>query len=270
LSATITSSFDDWAAQGVALSSWGPDVVTNTIKIDLAHYTPDAAELLTAAYGDLVTVSGDDQVAEASSRTADGAPWYGGSKITGPSGSCSTWFPATRNSDGKAVMLTAGHCGTGTWKNNGNTMGTVSFSKWDNYTDSEVIPVSSNAGYIFSDPTSTTRTVTGVSTNNPVGGLVCTEGYTDREVCSVKIYAISQTVTYDGQLVYGLVKGVQTAGKNAFSAGDSGGPVGSTTGTNKIRAYGMLIARVTSDPSQGWYMPATSVEDRMGVTVKIG
>ena len=273
LTGQILTDQSQWKSKGVVLSSWGPDIVSNTVKVNLANYSVAAAKALASTYGTAVTVSGGDLVAGASSREADFAPWFGGSHLyNGSNGApCTSWFPATRNSDGKSVMLTAGHCGNGTWYQNGNLFGTTSSLTYVGRDDSQVIPVTSNSARIFSDPTSTTRTVAGVALSDPIGTLVCTEGYVDKEVCSVRIDAIGQTVTWtgDGHTTTGLVAAHQTAGKLAFSGGDSGGPVGATSGSTSIYAYGMLVGRVLANPSIGWYVPARVVQVDMGVSIKL-
>lgn len=167
-------------------------------------------------------------------------------------------------------MLTAGHCGSGAWKQGGATFGTTSKISFGGRTDEQVLPVTSNAARIFSDPTSTSRRVSSVATSDPIGTLLCTDGYTDREVCNVKVMAIGQVVTYNGATVTGLVQAKQTQGKKAFSPGDSGGPVGATSGSDVIAAYGMIEAYADSTFSLGWYMPARFIQQDMGVKVKTG
>lgn len=134
--------------------------------------------------------------------------------------------------------------------------------------DGEGIPDTSNGPYVWSDPTSTDRQVTGVAGSDTVGTLLCTDGTTDREVCSVKVLATNISVSYDGQVVNGLVYCEQTSNRNAFSAGDSGGPVEATSGSSATKAVGMIEARVTSDPADGWYMPARTVDNYFNLTIK--
>ena len=166
-------------------------------------------------------------------------------------------------------MLTAGHCGSGAWTQGGRSFGSTSQLLFGGRADEQVIPVSSVGSYIFSDPTSTTRKVTGVASSDPIGTLLCTDGYSDREVCSVRVDAIGQMATYGVKTVTGLVKAHQTGGAAAFSGGDSGGPIGATTGSTSILAFGMICAMVTGNASIGYYMPARFIQLDMGVTVKV-
>lgn len=252
-------------ASGIDLSSWGPDVVSNTVVVHLRHYIPQAAEIIKAKFGGAVTVATSDENAAGSSRLADSAPWYGGDRLDA-SQSCTSWFEASKAGVG-AVVLLSGHCGGGTFTNGGKVVGTVSQSAFTPSMDAEIIPVSSNSPYIWSDPTSTTRHVTGTSSSDPIGTLLCTDGMTDREVCSVKILAGGQTVNYDGVAVQGLVAAQQTSHAAAFSAGDSGGPVEATSGSTSATAFGMIEARNTSDASYGWYMPTRTLISYWGITV---
>ncbi len=256
-------------AAGIALSSWGPVVQDNKVVVHLEEYSEKAAAELVAKYGDAVSVEQDSQVAVGASRTADSAPWFGGDKIThavtGGTVTCTSWFSATKS--GSAVSATAGHCGTGAWKQNGNTFGTVSSSHFGGSMDGEIIPVSSASGYVWSDPNATTRAVRSVASSDPEGSEFCTDGQTDREVCGIYIYATGQSVTYNNQTITGLVYGVKENGQNAFSQGDSGGPA-YTIGSNGVVARGMIEAKVSSGNSKGWYMPARTVQSYFSISVK--
>lgn len=133
--AQIDADFYTWQAQGVDLTSWGGDTESNQVEVVLENYTPEAAAAIEAAYGPIVSVSPESGTGLASSRTADGpSTWHGGAKITYIE-SCSSWFPATRTSDSKPVLLTAGHCGNGRFSNNGNWVGTTSKLTWDSTVD---------------------------------------------------------------------------------------------------------------------------------------
>jgi hypothetical protein len=48
----------DWLTrQGVQLSQWGPDPVSDKVKVYLAHFTEDARDLLVELYGAAIVVS---------------------------------------------------------------------------------------------------------------------------------------------------------------------------------------------------------------------
>jgi hypothetical protein len=56
LTQRISDDFGYWQQQGIRLTGWGPEIVSNTVQIDLAHYTPGYRDALRARYGDRVSV----------------------------------------------------------------------------------------------------------------------------------------------------------------------------------------------------------------------
>jgi hypothetical protein len=58
----LSADAKELAAQGIELSSWGPDIKTNKVEIGLAHYTDAYRDALLARYGDRVTVTPHDVV----------------------------------------------------------------------------------------------------------------------------------------------------------------------------------------------------------------
>lgn len=257
-----------WIAEGITLSAWGPDYSSNKVLIYLSSFSKSAADALAAKYGtDLTIVSGDSVQYSPASRTTDTTPWYGGDLIT-TSAACTSWF-STSNASGQIFGLTAGHCGGGTWYTNGLVYGTTYSIAYPNFNiDAEVIPVSSNAGYIWADPNFSTRRVSAYSTTDPVGGLICTDGATDREVCNVRIDQANVTDCYSGQCTSGSVLAHQLNGVHAFSGGDSGGPVETTLGDGTTEARGMIIANRSSDPSYGAYSPVVAICNQWGLALK--
>lgn len=134
--------------------------------------------------------------------------------------------------------------------------------------DGELIPVSSNANRAWSDPTSSNRVVNGLASSDTVGAMVCTDGQTDREVCAVSIISTGNSVSYEGQTITGLVYGFQGSSRKAFSQGDSGGPVETTSGSSATIAQGMIEATVVGSEWRGWYMPARTVDSYFNIFVK--
>ena len=135
-------------------------------------------------------------------------------------------------------------------------------------TGSVTTPVSSNANRVWSDPTSSNRVVTGLASTDTVGAMVCTDGTTDREVCTVSIISTNQSVSYDSQTITGLVYGYQGSNRKAFSKGDSGGPVETTSGSSATIAQGMIEANLIGAEWRGWYMPARTVDSYFNIFVK--
>jgi hypothetical protein len=278
--ARITSDLKYWSARGIHLAAWGPDLSADKVSVTLTHYSALAARSITARYGTAwVTVATTSVNAQPSaSRTDDFAPWYGGDELLHRINStteeiCTTGFSLKIGST--PIVPADAHCFGNNYSTNftnpGGTIGT--WYGYDDYHDTLLINASSDAGYIWSDPTSTDRAVTGVASTDPIGGLICTDGLTNREVCSVKIEATNQTITYSingtSTTVSNTVYACQTAGKAAFSAGDSGGPVETTIGSTDTTARGAVLA-YTGDAHCGWYMPERYIESDWGATVVLG
>jgi hypothetical protein len=117
LTGTLNADAASWAAKGVQLSSWGPDVSSNSVVVHLESYSDAAAAALTSKYGSAISVAKDSQDAVGAGRIADSAPWYGGDAIS-LSSLCTSWF-STISAGGAAVSPTAGHCGAGTFTQGG-------------------------------------------------------------------------------------------------------------------------------------------------------
>jgi hypothetical protein len=58
----LTADVRSWAQRGIEFSSWGIDIVSNTVEIKLAHYSDAYRAALTARYGDRVTVYPHDSL----------------------------------------------------------------------------------------------------------------------------------------------------------------------------------------------------------------
>ena len=147
----------------------------------------------------------------------------------------------------------------------GGYFGSVATRKFGGSLDAEDFKVG-GAAEVFSDPNAAERNVDGVSTTNPVGGLICTDGYTDREICSVKILSDGASCKYDGKKITNLVKAFQRNGIPAFSPGDSGGPVYTTLKGGGVNARGMIVAH-TGNLDGGYYEKVTTIESSFKVKV---
>jgi hypothetical protein len=289
LSATTSSIEDDddsWAKQGVSISGWGPDFVTNTVTVDLAHYTPEAATALAERYGSIVTVDTKDKSAgPSSSRTADTAPWFGGDKVTQGTKFCTSWFSLHNTANNKDYTAVAGHCGVGTWSNNGTAQGTGTASGL-HYDDRGPIDIlfyytpGGTANSVWSDrnpadgtTTDFIRPVTAVAAGYPAVGAtsVRTDGTVDLET-NITIEKVDQIVRYNGKRISQLVEGHGTGDVDAFTPGDSGGPVYATyvSGSSQVRAYGMIVAHNNSGNDDGWFTTAANnlASYGSGMTIK--
>ncbi|WAH98839.1 hypothetical protein [Arthrobacter sp. MMS18-M83] len=60
-----------WAAKGINLSAVGPDVVSDTVVVHLAKYSPAAASVLVRTYGSLLQVAPKSRSVSPSDRFSD-------------------------------------------------------------------------------------------------------------------------------------------------------------------------------------------------------
>lgn len=278
--ARITSDLKYWSAQGIHIAAWGPDLSADKVSVTLTHYSAQAARSITARYGTAwVTVATTSVTPQPSAgREDDSAPWFGGDELIHQVNStteeiCTSGFSLMI---GSAYVVPAdAHCLDSNYStdftNPGGTVGNI--YGFDTSNDTLLISASSAGDFIWSDPNSTDREVTGVASTDPVSGLICTDGLTNREVCSVQIEATGQNVTYtingESTTISNTVYACQTAGKAAFSAGDSGGPVETSLGSTAATARGAVLA-YTGDAHCGWYMPERYIESDWGATVVLG
>jgi hypothetical protein len=270
-----------WASRGIDLTAWGPDLSSDTVRVMLADYSAAAAKKVIARYGrEWVSVDPASVVVDPSdSRTDDAPPWYGGDEIIHRYSSsyvsiCTSGFGLTIL--GLHMVPTAAHCLESNYSNDfynpdGNEVGTI--WSYDNAEDTVIVNAASVDGDIWSNPTSTSRTVAKVAPSDPTGGLICTDGLTNLEICSVKIESINQDVTYNingvSTTVTGTVYACQTAGKAAFSGGDSGGPVETTLGSTSATARGEILAN-TDSAICGWYLPERTIESDWDASTVLG
>jgi hypothetical protein len=280
--AKITHDLAYWTRRGIRITAWGPDVTSDKVSVTLATYSAGAAAEITGRYGgSWVAVSPEAiTVKPSSGRTDDFSPWFGGDEVVHflyTSGGnnyysiCTSGFGLQSGST--YYVPTAGHCIESNFSSDFYNPGGGSFGTFAGYTtthDTMIIQASGANGVIWSDPTSVTRTVTAVASTDPVNGLICTDGYTNREVCSVKIEKTNQNVTYAingvNTTVTNTVYACQTSSKNAFSPGDSGGPVETTIGSGQATARGEILAYVVGSEYCGWYMPERYIESDWGAT----
>lgn len=123
--------------------------------------------------------------------------------------------------------------------------------------------------YFFADPHASTRYVHSIASGDAHGDNICTDGYTDREVCTIYVVEPHQDVRYCSGgtcvTVDDLVLANNTSGSNGFSPGNSGCPVYQLTGGSSVQARGMYVAHTTD--ATGWYDPTYDVTSAMGVNL---
>lgn len=272
IDAQLLNERSTWAKKGVLLEAWGPNDTSNTVVIHLKHYTTQAAALLAQRYHNAVTVAKDQHRTGPSdttpTRQAD-TPTYGysgGLTITTSSTTCSGWFNTWNTKTFIAQRTTAGHCGAGTWSSGaGYLYGTVTSSHvvFHGPSDAEIANPIDNTltNEVWADPNWYGRPVSKVYTAFPASNVqVCTDGQTDGENCKVTIRGLGQTDCYDTECISGLASASTGDGSDAFSPGDSGGPVYTVPAVlrsnDAVTAVGMIVAYYgpSSDPYTGGYI----------------
>ena len=130
-------------ASHALLSEWYPDPLTDKLVVGFTKVTAAERAAVSAQFGAAARVitapvfssavgkpgqaATSPRTIHPNSRTADTYPWYGGDRIDGPDGFCTSGFDWDGNS-----MTTAGHCGNATFTNNGNEVGKTYTIQWGN------------------------------------------------------------------------------------------------------------------------------------------
>lgn len=60
LTERISADEPHWREQGIRLSTWGPDIISNTVQISMEHYTKAYRDALIGYYGNEVSVDPHD------------------------------------------------------------------------------------------------------------------------------------------------------------------------------------------------------------------
>lgn len=267
----ITADLDARAVElrdrGIRMAMWGPDYASNTVSITLEAATDDSLALTEPYASGSVQVADSYETNTPATRENDTSPFYGGNHITGPL-NCTSWF-STYKSGVAYRAFTAAHCTSGTWKvAAGAQIGSTTSSNWTGSVDAQAISASSLARYVWADPNASTRLVKSTSSTQPVGTLVCTDGYVNKEICNVEVLNDDISVTYGGHTVTHTVRAHQKANLSAFTGGNSGGPVYSLV-TGGVTARGMVYSRSTDD-SYGNYGKQQYITSAFGYPIMLG
>lgn len=223
----------------------------NRLDVYVSRLTPAVEAAIISRYGPGVAVFDGGEVhpdACQGSRLTCGPPWRGGVKIVRVDGAgehwCTLGFVVKKNLAGGGVAYaawTAGHCGNGEWHRgtaNGAVIGTTILNKFVNptFADVQVIPiVSANKTNLIIDDTAACnpcgeRAFTGAAQQafdgDEFGDTVCNNGYVSGKRCGV-----IRSTNVDGFTYLGVTLNNQRRATYVRAAGDSGGPVYTTTGS---------------------------------------
>jgi hypothetical protein len=168
----------------------------------------------------------------ADTRQADTPPYWGGAQLITPTGGgCTSGFGVRGWNGAATYILTARHCGVGTFDTgDGRTVGRSIVTRWGH--DAQLILTW--AGSVVYDGDSIdgsnqfSKRVQGASKNH-VGDYVCESGAYSGAICDIKVTDIGQTITLEGHKISDVVQAEQQGHQAAAGSGDSGGPVFSLT-----------------------------------------
>jgi len=195
------------SALGTRLRATETDVINNEVVVYVTDASPGSARAIEQHFGlgkvrvETYEGGGDD----ACTRTNCGPPWVGGVKIyrVSAGNTCTLGFIVKKGSTSTYGIWTAGHCGTGTWKqgsSTGTTIGTTiagSNRSVDGSTaDIQIIgiPASQKTPKYIADTAScnpcNTPAFSGSQVQQPfngdeVGDSVCNDGYVTGHSCGV-------------------------------------------------------------------------------------
>lgn len=273
LSDQIAGASDELASEGIQLVQWGPNVVTNTVDVHLAQYSPEAAQRIVDQFGEGVTVAQEsqEQPDEQADRYNDSSPFWGGDaleKVANPLQPWKAYCTTGANvvgPNGGQFMITAGHCfanGDPVYMA-GRRIGTVSQKAYaqGGKVDAELINVSSVGSYIWTnnasqgDGASFTYVSHYKTTIDQSGEYVCFDGANTREVCGVKVDKTGQCVTFtSGHTTCGLTS-TQPLSVAPSRGGDSGGPVYHYV-NGQLVIHGMIVGGTST---VSYFEPETHV-----------
>jgi hypothetical protein len=203
---------------------------------------------------------------EFATRYFDNAPYYGGALMVrnGAGNSCSSGFGVRGNNGAATYILSAAHCGTGTWEtgtvqlssgeNQSRTIGNTISGGRDTGRDIQLVLAPSGGGVYWgasiNPPTSAGSNsyvdVESTTVNQP-GATVCHSGAYSGTQCNAQIISVNNTITIEPALngVSRITRLVQTQSTDntAFAGqGDSGGPVTSVAANGTVRGRGIVSA----------------------------
>jgi hypothetical protein len=212
----------------------------NGARIGIENPTPGMVSHLEQEFGaDRISVVAVASW-KATTRQADGIPWWGGIEMHPPGDPsyCSSAFPMLK--DNTKYLLTAAHCGpSGSWwYNNGQYIGSMDFRELRRYGDGDVALVWTHdaEGRIYDSPDTSASVGTYAPSQSP-GEQICHSGATTQWVnCSGVILRTGQCITFDFGPLCGLVVG---AGQTL--PGDSGGPVLNYNDDGRVNVRGNIV-----------------------------
>jgi hypothetical protein len=256
-------------ASHALLSEWYPDPLTDKLVIGFTKVTAAeraavsaqfgvtarviTAPVFTSAVGKPGQAATSPATIHPNSRTADTYPWYGGDRIDGPDGFCTSGFDWDGNS-----MTTAGHCGNATFTNNGAEVGKTYTIQWGNgRIDLQRLTGSTYLPYIWAGSGGNVPEPVSGSGGVAIGGKYCTGGSVTLQNCSAVVTAIDicATIGTTNQPLTDVCYLDQASSSNStkiVQPGDSGGPVYTYNSASAPYATGSVVAAGNGGLSGLW------------------
>jgi len=277
----ITRNIKSLQADGAALSNWGVDVKANRLHIGVLKLTPGVRARISSLLGglDAVDITQDGGWNQTADRIVDSAPWFGGDRIVGPVGACTSGFSVFDPANGdRTFNTTAGHCGYGTFKQGGNGYGITYVGSYTEGgpTDAQIVTTypASAAGRVYTSSNGS-NPVKGWIVTQVGGNKVCSDGSFTGENCSGKIDATNQCLYFQDsrkticKMIVVFSPGFQP------KPGDSGGPVYNHAGITQntgpdIYARGLISGSYGANQSLWAYTPVSAWNSLLGVQILAG
>jgi hypothetical protein len=232
-------------------------VSAGTSDATVSNYLTLAQEFLSKTFANSVYVEPtfSPEMGPAASRSNDSSHWTGGDPITGPNG-CTSGFGVTGNASGNTFVLTAGHCGNGSWYTSAGTFIGNTSPGGLHYLDSagndyQTILTASARGRVWYSNTAYHPIIGYVIP--AVGAAITYDGANTGEVPGSTVTANNATVDLytDSGVYIGYISHQVEAGNTVpvCQHGDSGGPMYQRiSGSSSVYAVAIIDSCII-DPS---------------------
>lgn len=253
------------------VAMWAPDPASNSVRAELAEYTPAKAQLLASRYGGALTVVRAESAvqlrAAADNRYYDDPLWFNGIRVffnvNGKKRKCTDAFAYRGDGSGLVYGMTSGHCA----EDAGNAY-TNFDNLWDlglphNYIHHPELKkrrdlatfrcgLCAESGYVwYEDPSigrnrGLTRRVGAIcSWCEAIGKLVTFDGATTGEAPHNRVVsrdACGEVLTPDNlEVICDLTFARNEDGRRPCDYGDSGGPVYQRSADDTVFAAGVIV-----------------------------
>jgi hypothetical protein len=256
---------DALSKRGVELVSWGPDVLTNTVRVVVTDDSAAVRSLLRDTFGPAIRVARGRAPVKVASRLNDTVPWDGGVFTTMDNAEdCTAGPPVYKPSTGVIYLLSAGHCYLQDQATSGLTgyiyrtfqgsraipsgisplMGYAAAEQVQNGYDAALIaaPASSHDWRTGLANATTTPTRQVSAQGSVVGASVCASGAFSGERCGAIVRYVNQDTRSFGGFVQVNMVAAENPNVAIVGPGDSGGPVYQVH-ANGLVMTGMIIAK---------------------------